>query len=199
MHDGDDSRIGTLITNADRKAEWRDFVLALHEAAAPGGALEGWLFHGTSSARAKKIARQGVTTTAALAQDAEGGEWTWTDGTHWGHPKVAAFYAEDLIESTGRTSLQLAIVACRIDDLGACGPFATDGQTIDCPLYTRLGRKGVETDALWDASDKGWRACLDVLGTLLVLGPVGPDEIRILRSSADLERLCLETGPAPRP
>lgn len=197
----DDAWIGTLIADPARREAWRGLVAALHEAAGPGGPLEGWLFHGTSANRARKILREGVRTTEASARiDGMTGhaDWFWTEGTHWGHPKVAAFYAEDRIESTGRPDLDLAIVAVPVAELEACGPFSADGQSIDCPLYTRLGRPQAETDALWAASRQDSRASLDVLGSLLVLGPVGPGELRLLRTATDVEELAREvSGPAP--
>jgi hypothetical protein len=198
MDDTDDHRIGSLIEDPARKSDWRAFVAALHEAWSPGGPLEGWLFHGTSEDRARSIAEDGVTTTESLfREDGATGhdDWHWTDGTHWGIPKVAAFYAEDRIESTEDPDLELAIVAARVADLEECGTFSADGQTIDCPLHTRLGRPEAETETLWDASAQDWKACLSVLGTLLVLGPVGPDEVRILRCAADVEELARAAGP----
>jgi len=201
MDHPDDAWIGTLIADPVRQADWRAFVAALHEAARAGGPLEGWLFHGTSASRARKIAREGVITSESLARaDGMTGheDWFWTAGTHWGHPKVAAFYAEDLIESSGRSKLDLAIVAVPLSELEASGPFSADGQSIDCPLYTRLGRTQAETDALWDSSKQDSQASLAVLGSLLVLGPVGPEALRVLRSAADVEDLVREaSAPVP--
>ena len=202
MDTPDDARIGELIGDPARRALWRETVAALHEAAQPGGPLEGWLFHGTCEEHARAIAEEGVTTTYAVARmDYETGDddWAETEGTHWGIPKVAAFYAEDLIESKDDPSLDLAIVAVRIDDLMECGDFCADGQTVDCPLYTRLGRTEAETDALWNASLKDTEACLAVHGTLLVLGPVPAGDVRILRSAADVEELAREMAAAPAP
>jgi len=193
----DDGRIGELIGDEGRRRDWRAFVAALHEVASPGGPLEGWLFHGTCAGCAGLIADEGVTTTDCLVPDADGA-WTWDQGTHWGTPKVAAFYAEDRIESRDDPGLELAIVAARVSDLVPCGPFATDGQTIDCPLYTRLERPAVGTDACWEASDKGWEACLDAFGTVVVLGPVGPWDLEVLRCAGDVEAL-VAAASLPRP
>ncbi len=193
-----EERIGALMTDPARRADWRAFVAALHEAAAPGGPLEGWLFHGTTADVASMVQWEGVTTTEALAQSPDGG-WTWTEGTHWGNPKVAAFYAEDRIETFDDPDLDLAILAVRVGDLETCGDFSVDGQTIDCPVYTRLGRPDHETDRMWDASAKDWNACLSVFGTLLVLGPVPPGASHLLASAADVAELSAGCAPGARP
>lgn len=190
--------IGALIEDPVRKADWRSFVAALHEAAAPGGPLDGWLFHGTTADVASLVQYEGVTTTEALCQT-RGGNWKWTEGTHWGIPKVAAFYAEDRIESFDDPDLDLAILAVRTADLEECGRFSADGQTVDCPVYTRLGRPDAETDRMWDASAKDWKACLEAFGTLLVLGAVPPGLSHTLTSADDVAQLAETCAPGPRP
>ena len=90
-----------------------------------------------------------------------------------------------------------------MSDLEACGTFAVDGQTLDCPLSSRLGKTDDEVHLAWDASAKDWRACLDVMGTLLVLGPVPPGDVHVLEGPSDLPDLLAELdsiaqmGPHP--
>jgi len=196
-----DDHIGNLIEDAAKREQWRAFVLALHEAAQPGGPLHGWAFHGTDQYTAGIIRIQGVTTTHAVAQVEMGGPWIETDGTHWGTPKVAAFYAEDLIEKHGDPDLDLCVVAVRISDLEGWGEFAVDGQTLDCPLATRLGRSEEEVFRQWEESAQDWQACWDVMGTLLVLAPVGHEDLHVLNGTDDLERLIqvVRENAAPAP
>ncbi len=185
-------QVGMNIADPDARGSWRAFVAALDHAARPGGPLEGYLFHGTDADVAALVAYEGVTTTFAIAGQDGCAAFHETEGTHWGTPKVAAFYAEDLIERHDDPGLELAILAVRVADLEGCGRFATDGQTIDCPLHTRLDRDPAATDAAWDASAKDWRACLDVLGTLLVLGPVPSGDVRALHGLSDLDLFLSE-------
>ena len=191
--------IGQLIGTEERSRDWRELVLALDEAARPGGPLEGYVFHGTDRLAAEVILREGMEPTAAIAQTETDGPWLDARGTHWGTPKVAAFYAEDLIESRENPLLDLAIIAVRIDDLAPWGAFAVDGQTIDCPLHSRLDRSEAETWSGWDASSQDWQACLEHFGTLLVLGAVPPHVMRGVASLDDLERLCAASAPPHTP
>lgn len=189
--------LGKLIKPAKRRKEWQEIVMALHEASLPGGALDGWVFHGTSVDNAATIEYEGVTSSRALADHPDGSSG-WTEGTHWGTPKVAAFYAEDLIESEEDPDLELAIIAVRMDDLRPCGTFVTDGQTVDVPLYTRLDAEESSIKERWEASPKGWQDCWECFGTLLVLGDVPADDIRVIESIEDVLAM-VEATSAPAP
>lgn len=196
-------RIGELIGDPQRRAAWRSLVAGLVEASLPGGPLDGHLFHGTASDAAGEMSYQGMDTTFAIAGRDACETYEETEGTHWGTPKVAAFYAEDRIESRDDPDLELAIVVARRADLEASGEFAVDAQTLDCPLYTRLDRPQEATDAAWEGSSRDWRACLDAYGTLLVLGPVEADRLRVLRTVEELHEYVAEIqsdadyGPQP--
>jgi hypothetical protein len=192
-------KVGALMADKEARAEWVAMVRRLHEAASSGGPLEGWIFHGTAADRASLIAAVGVDTTYAVAGGDDAAEWDETEGSHWGTAPVAAFYAEDLIESTEDDRLRLAIVAVRIADLETDGPFVVDGQTLDCPLDTRLERDSDAIDADWRKSSQGWRDCLDIFGTLLVLGPVPQGQVHVLKTLQDVEALVAEAAPTPTP
>jgi hypothetical protein len=185
--------LGKLIKPARRRKEWQEIIMALHEASQPGGALEGWVFHGTSIDNAATIEYEGLTSSRALADHPDGSSG-WTEGTHWGTPKVAAFYAEDLIESEEDPDLELAIIAARIDDLMTCGAFVTDGQTVDEPLYTRLDADKSAILERWEASPKAWRDCLECFGSLLVLGNVPADNIHLIESMDDVVTILEATS-----
>jgi hypothetical protein len=160
--------------------------------------LEGWAFHGTDAGCAADIRNEGVTTSFAIAKvpaevaATDDPEWYETAATHWATPKVAAFYAEDRIEKFEDPDLDLAIVAIRMEDLEEEGWLAVDGQTLDCPIASRLGRTEEELDRLWMASAQGWRDCWELYGTVLLLNPVSPENLRIIREMDDLQALIGE-------
>ena len=191
-------QIGRLIDDPHRRRSWQKFVEALHEAATPGGPLEGWLFHGAAAATAERILCEGMKTThAVVAHPSKPDRWLDRKGVHWGVPAVAAFYAEDRIESTGDPDLDLAIVGVRLSDLEDLGRLAVDGQTLDCPLASRIGRSETEIYALWDASAKDWRACLDLYGTVVALTPVPARHLRMLKSTEDVLAMIEDVTPTP--
>jgi hypothetical protein len=190
--------VGALIGDAARRSSWRDVVAALARESRTGGPLEGWLFHGTSGAEAESIAAEGLRTTDVLLRD-EDGQY-WTDGTHWATAWIAAFYAEDRIESTGDPDLPLALVAARLSDIGAEGVLAQDEQSLDAPIVSRLGEtlEGVAATyerALADGQEP-WRASLAATGSLVCLSPVGPERLAVIRGLSDVARL-LESAAAP--
>lgn len=182
--------IGRLIAAPVYRREWRDFVLGLHEAALPGGPLDGWVFHGAAAATCGKIAREGMRATHAVVNSERSPDrWREVKGCHFGKPAVAAFFAEDRIESTDDPDLRLGILAVRLEDLSDLGRIAADGQMLDCPLTSRLGRSEEEIYALWDASAKGWRDCLDIYGAVVVLSGVPADRMTVLTCRADVAQL----------
>lgn len=159
--------------------------------------MDGWVFHGTSAARAERILSEGMRTTFAIANDRGAGQWRECAATHWGTPAVAAFYAEDLIESLEDPHLELALIAARLDDLRSLGPMAADGQTLDCPLLSRLERPEHEILSAWDASDMGWEACRELYGTFVLLSPVPGGLMQRLGSPGDVEELADAYVAAP--
>jgi len=194
MADKDDV-IGQLVEPADARRRWRELVFALHEAAAPGGPLEDWAFHGTTSDAARWIERDGVAATHAVV-DEDGCSYR-TEATHWATPKVAAFYAEDRIESFQDPRVELAIVAASMETLEEHGRFAADANSVDGPIVSRMALTEHEAYDRWEHSPKGWRDCLAAFESFLVLGPVGPEAVRVIRGLDDLNALIAETALAP--
>jgi hypothetical protein len=188
-------RVGGLVEDAAERHRWRETVVALHRLSQPGGALEGWLFHGTDAEAAASIALEGVRTT-----DCETGKESrrWSAGTHWGTASVASFFAEDRIESLGR-QVGLVIFAARIEDIGGCGPLGPDGQMLDCPLWSRMPMAEPEAWTAWDSGERDWRSCLDIFGCLVCLGPVGPEVLRMVTSTEDALRLAESVRSAANP
>lgn len=185
---------GQLIRDPARRQTWLELVRALQEASEqPGGPLTGWVFHGTAAAAADSIALEGMDTTDAIASTRPG-VWSNTEGCHFGSANVAAFFAEDLIESTENPDLELAILGVPLERLKACGEFAADGQMIDCPLYSRLRTSESEVYAALEGPHLSWDACWDLLETVLVLGPVPADLFVHFRSTEDLQRHLQSDG-----
>ena len=196
----DFAAMGSLIDTDERRAAWRDTLRTLHEAASPGGPLEGWAFHGTCEAHVASIMRKGVTTTHAVMNSPRKPDaWRDAKGTHWGTPAVAGFYAEDLIDRYDDPSLGLAIVAARISDLSGWGSLHADGQTVDCPLHGRLPLALGEIEERWEASSKRWDDAWELHGTFVVAGAVGPDDLHVIRDVADVDDLVRSVAPSFSP
>ncbi len=188
--------MGSLIDTDVRRVAWRDTLRALHEAASPDGPLEGWAFHGTCDEHAGSIMADRVTTTHAVVNSARRPDaWRYVQGTHWGTPAVAGFYAEDLIERFDEPSLELAIVAASISDLMEWGTLHADGQTVDCPLDSRLPLTLGDIEARWEQSAKGWRDAWELHGTFVVQGSVGHEDLHLIRDAADVEELIRSVAP----
>lgn len=180
-----ESKIGKNIANPSRRAEWLAMIGLLHEATAPGGPLHGYVCHGTSVDRTRTIAIQGLTTTEVLMRDGPEDsngypEQRWTDGTYWGIPTVAAFYAEDLIESLENPNLELAIVIARLEDICQEGEMTVDEMTLDSPLSERLDRTEEELWQDWEQSAQSWQDGLTIYGSVVCLAPIGPEYLHIL-------------------
>ncbi len=197
--------IGSLIGGKRRRSGWQAFVTALHEAARPNGPLDGWAFHGATARAAMSIMREGLSPSHAVVNGPEApDDWVTVEGTHWGTPAVAAFFAEDRIETYDDPRLSLAILAARIDDLAEHGDLVSDGQMLDCPLLSRLEVTEEALLADWEASDKGWRACWRNYGTIVVQGMgIPPGSMTMLRTEADVAtlvaRIAEDRAPTPAP
>ena len=184
--------IGRLIEDPARRRRWIAFIERLHDLASPGERLEGWVFHGTERSRATSIRFFGMETTVACVNGSgrAADRWRWTRGSHWGTAAVAAFYAEDLSESL-ECQILFSIVAVRLDDLVRHGSLRADGQSIDCPLWTRLGIDNTSDEhalaSRWDGSRKDWRASMDYTGSLVCLAPVPPSVLTVLDDEDGLE------------
>lgn len=162
-------------------------IAVLVDAAKPDGPLAGWLFHGTSTTAAIDIGSDGVRPTAVLQR--EHGTWSWTEGTYWAIPAVAAFYAEDRCEETDDDPV---LVAVRLDDLRSLGDLVIDEQSLDCPIVSRLGKTDEEVEAEWhrlqaEPSILPWQASLAATGSLVCLGEVPADRIVMLQTAEDLQ------------
>lgn len=198
--------VGASIGHPARRAEWRALIRALHEAAAPGSPLDGWVFHGTSLEQARSILSSGMNATDVLLRDGfpdRDGNPTqrWTTGTYWATPAIAAYYAEDKIEQREEPNALLAIVAARLADVEGEGMMEVDEQSLDCPIETRLGRSAEDIFGDWDASTKSWEDCLRIYGSAVCLSPVGPECMKLITSSDDLADILAEVQSvfAPSP
>lgn len=185
--------VGDLIANKTKQKAWQDFVGALIDAAAPGGPLEGWAFHGTDGLAAFTISDEGLRETNCIVPTGPN-DWIESEGVHWGSPAVAAFFAEDRIESTQDPDLDLVIFAARLDDIHRLGPVVADGAMIDVPLYSRLALPRSEVDAhihrwLDMPSPITWMDSWEVLETLIVQAPVPTQLLFKLESEDDVRSL----------
>ena len=185
----DDNVTGQLIVDDVYRKEWIALVRALQEASEiEGGPLEGWVFHGTDESAAALIAVEGLCPSAAILHDGDG--WIDDEAVHFGSANVAAFFAEDLIESTENPRLRLVLLGARLEDIARCGSLGTDGQMIDCPLYSRLRKSESEVARkLEEGMPISWQECFDVLETVTVQGIVPPQYLHTFRSVKDLDVL----------
>src|SRR3546814_12091139 len=69
--------LGACIGEPDRRALWRELVVFLHRADSFGGALDGWVFHGTSLRKLDRIRNEGLHAGAVVIRD---------DENEWGSP-----------------------------------------------------------------------------------------------------------------
>lgn len=179
---------GRLIPDARYRADWLALVQALQLASeTPGGPLEGWVFHGTDSSRADEIASVGMESTTAHVPT-DDGDWDEQQGCHFGSANLAAFYAEDYLESD--SSLDLAIFAAPLDLLAQHGELTGDAMMV---LYPVPGRMRLDTEQAieqaWEASAKDWQASLRILETVIVLGDIPRTSLVQLRHLDDLHTL----------
>lgn len=187
---------GQLITDPQRRERWFQLVHALQIASeTKGGALEGWVFHGTDGIAAAGILEEGLLPSYALVQ-AKDGRWIESEGVHFGSANIAAFYAEDRIESLEDPDIDLVIFGIARDQLAQYGQLAVDGQTIDCPIDSRLRMGGKNLFELWEASNQDAEACMEIFETTLVLGQIPASSLCVFRSVSDVQKL---TGQAHSP
>lgn len=180
------------------RPDWVALVRALHEASRPGGPLDGWLFHGTTEAMAASIAEDGMRTTSVEMHDPDTDQWWEASGTYWATAVIAALYAEDRAHGIEDSTLPLAIVAVRREDLELEGELAADLGSIEWPLASWTGRDDDAVRDEWQASGRTADDCLGLVGTLVCLGPVGPDPLVVLRRAADMDRLlAISAQPGP--
>lgn len=180
--------VGELIEDGPARESWCSFVQALEEATQEGRALEGWVFHGTGGKALSNIRRHGLKRFPAMVSTVPG---TWDNdarGVHFGSPAIAAFFAEDKIESTGRQDVEMSIFGVHLRRLALCGDLAADGQMVDCPIPTRLA-VGDNAHDHWDQSARDWRASLSILGSVVVLGAVPADFLVEIKNREDLDQL----------
>lgn len=185
----------------DLRADWVALVRGLHDASRPGGALDSWLFHGTTGVRADSIAVDGLSTTDVDMVDDDGHRWE-SDGTYWATAALAARYAEDRAESAEDDALPLALVAVPRDALEAEGEMAPDIRSVEWPLVSWTGQDSDAVQAAWEATGRTADDCLALTGAIVCLSPVGPERLVILRTAADLEALlaaAMTARSAPEP
>jgi hypothetical protein len=179
--------VGDLIEDVEARENWRRLISNVHDASQPGGLLQDWLFHGTTREITRHIAIEGVTTTDVLVRD--GNHQSWVSGTYWGTPLIAAFYAEDHLYDE---QVDIALVAVRIADLEDEGALIQDEQSLDFPIFSRLGFGEDEVARIWGSLSKtepAWKASLAATGALVCLGPVCQTKVTIIKDINDFFRL----------
>jgi hypothetical protein len=191
--------VGYSLPDAGSRRDWRTAVAALHEAWGDG-AIHAWLFHGTSAEKAALIASGGMQPTDTMCRDGDG--QTFTEGSFWGTPLTAAWYAEDtFLEREGDAP---AIVACPVDALEADGEFVPDEATIDFPDARTLGMSVEEAHAAWEAlgDDADWMDGLGIWGAVVCLHEFALDAGAVVDVSspgdaAALVEMASEESPSP--
>lgn len=183
---------GGLITEALR-ADWIALIDGLDAAQKKGGPLDGWVFHGTVFPRAESIDVEGLQLTSAYV--IENGCAIPSQGVHFGTPKVAAFFAEDLIAAGYPPDVGLVIYGAPLAYLERHGDLLADAYMVEIPLTCRLN---VASEAhalrLWESSDQDWKACLNILGTVIVDAPIPAVLLKKFESPADLAAILTTPG-----
>lgn len=187
MQTGED-RIGELITDPARRGSWREIVFALHQASLPGGPLEGWAFHGTDGECAGSICDEGMGFTEAWVVCGPD-EHKQIEGTHWATPKVAAFYAEDRIESLEDDTIDLVLVAIPVRTLEKLGVLYPDANTIEYPISSRLGRTEADLWSAWNASEQDALASWSIYGTVVSDALILPEDMVFVENMNDVHAL----------
>ena len=177
---------GQLISDLQRRRDWINLVQSLQVASeTQGGPLEGWVFHGTDDIAGKSIALEGLHKSAAITSD-NGCDWQEAQGVHFATANVAAFFAEDRIESLSSPEIGLVIWGAPLQALSELGALVADGQMLDCPIYSRIKADQQEAHMLWDASPRDWQACLRIFETIVVLGDVPAERLVAFRHMRDV-------------
>jgi hypothetical protein len=179
---------GKLILDTESREDWLSLVRGLQLASETiDGPLSGWMFHGTDGYAAEEINMFGLLKSYAVVST-EKDEWFTAEGVHFGTANVAAFFAEDRIESTENDKLALSIFGVHLDTIAIFGTLCPDGQMIDCPLFSRLSSTESEREILknWDESDKTWKNSLEIFETVIVLGDVSANVLVEFRKLKDL-------------
>jgi hypothetical protein len=193
-------KIGHLITDPGIRASWLNLVSTLYRLSRPGEILHEFLFHGTTAERAESIKTRGVDATEVLMRD-DNGQW-WTKGTYWARPEIAAYYAEDYLQGADGQNIGLAILAIRRSDITTYGELVQDEQSLDWPICSRLGHDAATCHMIWQRESKRqsrWEASIAATGSLVCLGPVGPEHLVILHDLADLQQLMAQLNPGRAP
>lgn len=181
---------GQLIQDSARRQEWFELVIALQVASEmAGGPLKGWVFHGTDGEASLGIEEEGILESIAYVPTTNG-EWEESKGVHFGTANVAAFFAEDRIESKEDPDIDMIIYGASLAALKNCGDLAVDGQMLDQPLSSRTRVSEKEVFTTWEASAKDWKASLDVLETVVVLGVIPRELLTGFRSARDVHAFC---------
>ena len=194
MRLADEDVTGQLISDPEYRSGWLELVRELQKASMPGGAMYGWAFHGTDDASAESIIRTGLKPSFSITLN-EAGEWEEDVGVHFGTANVAAFFAEDRIESLDDSGIKLSLIGARLADLEHCGRLEADGQMIDCPIYTRLQRSELEVNEALTQPAMSWNTCFELLETFVVRGAVPPDKLVEFKSVEDVRRYLEPAAP----
>lgn len=180
--------VGSSLSKAERE-HWREFVALLCEMSEPGGPLDGWLFHGTTSQRADGIMASGMEPTEVMLRI--GGSFDYVGGSYWGRPLIAAGYAEDPERFEGHIENPISIVAIRLNDLSAECALAVDEPTLDFPVERLIGMTPEELEKKWAPRDPSadWLDSLEVLGSVAALhdDALSSERMLMFRRMNDIE------------
>lgn len=187
--------IGHDIADIEARETWRDLVAEIYKHTQPGGALEGYLFHGTSGERSDSIEQHGLMTSDVLMRHEE--ETWWTEGTYWGTLPVASYYAEDAVfgrydgDVPDQAHPDPVFVAVHTSALEEAGELFADEQSMDCPIARHLEGniedinaelKSFEESGVCPNADDSLR----LIGSLVCTAPVGPEVLTTIRNKEDL-------------
>lgn len=193
--------VGYHATSAEAWKDWRLTISELVAASSPGGSLEGWLFHGTSSIKGDSILAEGVAPTEVLRRDEDG--QFFDRGSFWGTALTAAWYAEDEVHvrQAGKFDAMPLLIAAPVPHLESEGELIADEATFDFPDMVLLGMSADEFHRRLDelgASPK-WREGLALTGAVAVIHShaMNPACLLGIRSPSDAAAL-VEIGEIDR-
>jgi hypothetical protein len=190
--------VGESIRGAEYRAQWIEIIQPLHEAAQPGGPLEGYLFHGCTQMTADSILAEGMDLTEVLLDDpSHDDRHLEREGTFWASPSVAAFYAEDRVDALDG-DIPLCLIAVPREALEAAGKWEPDIMSVYPCMSERLGRAEADLLAEWDASSKDAEASFRVFESVAVLGAPKVADMTVIRDLDDAMEFLRANSPGFR-
>jgi len=175
----------------ESRERWRSLISRLQELTAVGSPLEGWLFHGTTAAKAESIMLEGMSPTEVMLRD--GADAWFTKGSYWARPIVAAGYAEDSERMDVSLAKPLGLIAIHIDDLLNECALEIDEPTLDFPEERLIGRSADQLASEWGliSETATWSDSLNILGSLAAIHSylLPPESLNLITCVEDVESL----------